>query len=87
MRASSVRLKASSSPISTSHTPCSSSLASLPSNVLIPSLNQPLLILSSSVDFPMPCGPVRISMVSYLHPGSMARATAAVKAFLVTART
>ena len=35
----------------------------------------------------MPCGPASISIVSYLHPGSIARATAAVKALRVTALT
>ena len=33
----------------------------------------------------MPWGPARMSMLSYLLPGTMARVTAAVKALRVTA--
>ena len=54
MRDTSVRLNASSSDTSTIHTPCNSSLASLPSKLRILSLNQPRLILSSRVLLPMP---------------------------------
>ena len=85
MHATSVLRKASSSPISTSQTPCKSSEASLPSKVRMLSLNQPRLILSSRVLLPMPWGPARMSMLSYLLPGTMARVTAAVKALRVTA--
>ena len=85
MRATSVRRKASSSDTSTSQTPWSSSEASLPSKVRMLSLNQPRLILSKRVLLPRPCGPERMSMVSYLMPGTMARATAAVNDLRVTA--
>ena len=85
MRAVSVFLNASNSLISTSLTHCNNSLASLPSKVRMPSLNQPLLILSKNVDLSIPCCPARISIMSYLHPGSIALATAAVNALLVTA--
>lgn len=52
--------------------PCKSSEASLPSKVRMLSLNQPRLILSSRVLLPMPWGPARMSMLSYLLPGTMA---------------
>ena len=39
----------------------------------------------SSVLFPMPWGPVRMVIVSYLQPGVMALATAAVRDFRAAA--
>ena len=56
-----------------------SSAASFPFIVARLSENHPFESLSIKVLFPIPCGPVRVGMLSYLIPGTKILATAATK--------